>query len=151
RARPGGGPPALRGPRRDARPLAGLPGWVGCRSAVTLGCVTLLSVLLHQRGFSVGAGGALLTAYLASGAVGGFAGGVMSERWGGRAVVLASFAVSLPLYLGFLYLPTALGRVCLVLGSFAAQASLPVNVVMGQELSPRHASTISSLLMGAAW
>ena len=31
------------------------------------------------------------------------------------------------------------------------QASLPVNVVLGQELSPRHSSTISSLLMGAAW
>jgi len=26
-----------------------------------------------------------------------------------------------------------------------------VNVVLGQELSPRHSSTISSLLMGAAW
>jgi FSR family fosmidomycin resistance protein-like MFS transporter len=38
-----------------------------------------------------------------------------------------------------------------VLGSFALQSSLPVNVVMGQELSPRHASTISSLLMGFAW
>jgi len=31
------------------------------------------------------------------------------------------------------------------------QASLPVNVVLGQELSPRHAGIISSLLMGAAW
>jgi FSR family fosmidomycin resistance protein-like MFS transporter len=31
------------------------------------------------------------------------------------------------------------------------QASLPVNVVLGQELSPRHAGIISSLMMGAAW
>ena len=31
------------------------------------------------------------------------------------------------------------------------QASLPVNVVLGQELSPRHSGIISSLLMGAAW
>ncbi|MBK7367799.1 MAG: hypothetical protein IPJ04_07755 [Candidatus Eisenbacteria bacterium] len=40
---------------------------------------------------------------------------------------------------------------CLVAGYAFLQASLPVNVVLGQELSPRHASTISSLLMGAAW
>jgi len=26
-----------------------------------------------------------------------------------------------------------------------------VNIVLGQELAPRHSSTISSLLMGAAW
>ena len=76
---------------------------------------------------------------------------MLSDRWGGRSVVLASFALSLPLYLGFLLLPTGWGLACLMLGSFAAQSSLPVNVVMGQELSPRHASTISSLLMGAAW
>jgi hypothetical protein len=38
-----------------------------------------------------------------------------------------------------------------MLGSFALQGSLPVNVVLGQELSPQHSSTISSLLMGAAW
>ena len=148
---PRGERPALRELGPHARPLALLYGSVVFRSAVSLGFMTFLSVFLHQRGFSVGAGGALLTAYLASGAVGGFAGGVMSDRWGGRAVVLASFAVSLPLYLGFLYLPTALGLVCLVLGSFAAQASLPVNVVMGQELSPRHSSTILSMLIGAAW
>src|SRR4029077_3997774 len=43
------------------------------------------------------------------------------------------------------------GGVALVVGYCLLQASLPVNVVMGQELSPRHASTISSLLMGAAW
>jgi hypothetical protein len=38
-----------------------------------------------------------------------------------------------------------------VAGSLVLQSSLPVNVVLGQELSPRHSSTISSLLMGAAW
>ena len=61
------------------------------------------------------------------------------------------FLVAAPLFFGFLFLPGAIGLVCLALGGFALQGSLPVNVVMGQELSPRHTSTISSLLMGAAW
>src|SRR6185369_9530499 len=56
-----------------------------------------------------------------------------------------------PLYFGFLLVPGVPGLVLLVLGGFVLQASLPVNVVLGQELSPRHSSTISSLLMGAAW
>jgi hypothetical protein len=48
-------------------------------------------------------------------------------------------------------MPGPAGLVSLVAGSLVLQASLPVNVVLGQELSPRHSSTISSLLMGAAW
>jgi FSR family fosmidomycin resistance protein-like MFS transporter len=134
-----------------ARPLALLYFAVVFRSAVSIGFMTFLSVFLHQRGFSVAAGGVMLTIYLAAGAIGGFAGGVLADRWGGRRVVIASFAFALPLYVGFLLLPIIPGLVCLVLGSVSAQSALPVNVVMGQELSPRHASTISSLLMGAAW
>jgi FSR family fosmidomycin resistance protein-like MFS transporter len=65
--------------------------------------------------------------------------------------VIASFLGATPLYFAFLYLPDVPGLVALILGSFVLQASLPVNVVLGQELSPRHSSTISSLLMGAAW
>jgi len=78
-------------------------------------------------------------------------GGWLSDRWGGRRVVVRSFVLAAPLYLAFLFLHDWRGLVCLVLGGFFLQSSLPVNVVMGQELSPRHSSTISSLLMGAAW
>ena len=51
----------------------------------------------------------------------------------------------------FFTLPQPAGIVALVAGYCMLQASLPVNVVLGQELSPRHSSVISSLLMGAAW
>jgi len=83
--------------------------------------------------------------------MGGFVGGWMADRIGGRRVVVQSFVGGIPFFLGFLVLPTVPGIACLVLGSFILQGSLPVNVVLGQELSPRHSSTISSLLMGAAW
>ena len=113
--------------------------------------MTFLPLRLHQHGFAVSTGGLLLTAYLALGALGGFLGGWLADRWGGRRVVVGSFLGATPLYFAFLYLPDVPGLVCLILGSFVLQASLPVNVVLGQELSPRHSSTISSLLMGAAW
>jgi len=143
--------PALRELRPVLGPLTVLYFTVVCRSAVASGFMTFLPLYLHGRGFSVQAGGAITTAFLALGASGGFVGGWLAEHWGGRRVVVTSFLCALPLFAGFLLLPDRFGLPSLILGSFALQTSLPVNVVMGQELSPRHASTISSLLMGAAW
>jgi MFS transporter, FSR family, fosmidomycin resistance protein len=146
-----GGAPSLRELRPVLRPLALLYVAVVARSAVSYGFMTFLPMYLHQLGYPVSFGGTALTAYLALGALGGFAGGWMAERIGGRRVVVQSFVGAVPLFLAFLVLPTLPGLVCLVVGSFVLQGSLPVNVVLGQELAPRHSSTISSLLMGAAW
>jgi FSR family fosmidomycin resistance protein-like MFS transporter len=143
--------PALSELRPVVRPLALLYVAVVCRSAVSYGFMTFLPIHLHARGWTLEAGGAVVTAYLALGALGGFLGGWLAERIGGRRVVVISFVGATPLFAAFLLLPDTPGLVCLVAGSFILQASLPVNVVLGQELSPRHSSTISSLLMGAAW
>jgi MFS transporter, FSR family, fosmidomycin resistance protein len=143
--------PALRELRPVLRPLLLLYFAVVSRSAVAYGFMTLVPLYLAERGHSVASGGALISLYLICGAAGAFLGGWLADRWGGRRVVIASFLGALPLYPAFLLLPERAGIACLVLGSLALQASLPVNVVMGQELSPRHSSTISSLLMGAAW
>jgi len=151
RARHVGAIPALGELKPVLRPLTLLYVAVVSRSAVSYGFMTFLPIHLHARGYSVSAGGALTTAYLALGALGGFLGGWLADRWGGRRVVVWSFLGATPLYFGFLFLPDAWSLVSLIGGSFVLQASLPVNVVLGQELSPRHSSTISSLLMGAAW
>jgi FSR family fosmidomycin resistance protein-like MFS transporter len=113
--------------------------------------MTFLPLHLHARGFTLGRSGAIVSLYLLSGALGGFLGGWLSDRIGGRRVIVASFAGSAPLFFAFLFLPDAAAIPCLVLGAFVLQASLPVNVVLGQELAPEQSSTVSSLLMGAAW
>jgi FSR family fosmidomycin resistance protein-like MFS transporter len=152
--------PATHGARARARltelrpyawPLALLYVATVSRSAVSYGFMTFLSLHLTRHGFTVPAAGAMVTVYLVAGAVGGFLGGWLAERIGGQRVQKWSFLAATPLYAGFLLLPIPLGLASLTLGSFALQTSLPVNVVLGQELSPRHSSTISSLLMGAAW
>lgn len=137
--------------RPIARPLALLYGAVASRSAVSAGFATFLPLWAAERGWSVQAGGALTTVYLTLGALGGFVGGWMADRVGGRVVVRLSFLFAMPFFAAFFLLPTPWSVGCLLIGYFGLQTSLPVNVVLGQELSPTHAGTISSLLMGAAW
>jgi len=152
--RPKGRPqefPKIAELRPVARPLSLLYFTVVARSAVSYGFMTFLPLHLTSRGYSVMQAGGLASLYLGCGALGGLLGGWLADRWGGRRVVVASFVGAVPLYFAFLFVPDPWSLACLVAGSFVLQASLPVNVVMGQELSPRHASTISSLLMGAAW
>ncbi|MEO5987754.1 MAG: MFS transporter [Candidatus Eisenbacteria bacterium] len=137
--------------RPVARPLTLLYCTVVCRSAVSSGFATFLPLWVHERGWSLHAGGVLTTVYLTLGALGGLFGGWLSSRVGRRRVVVQSFTFATPFFAAFFLLPEKPGLVCLVIGYFLMQGSLPVNVVMGQELSPRHSGTISSLLMGAAW
>lgn len=137
--------------RPVAKPLAMLYFTVVCRSAVSSGFATFLPLWVHAHGGSVARGGVLTTVYLTLGALGGFAGGWLADRFGGRKVVVASFALAAPFYVLFFLLRGPIAFVALVTGYTMLQASLPVNVVLGQELSPRHAGIISSLLMGAAW
>jgi FSR family fosmidomycin resistance protein-like MFS transporter len=137
--------------RPVARPLVLLYLVVVVRSALSSGFATFLPLFVHERGWSVQAGGMITTAYLTAGALGGFAGGWLSDRIGGLRVVRASFVLAAPFYVAFFLLPQGAALACLIVGYAILQASLPVNVVLGQELAPRHASAISSLLMGAAW
>jgi len=141
----------LRELRPVMRPLTLLYMATVSRSAVSYGFMTFLPLYLTGRGHSLSQSGVVVSLYLLMGALGGFLGGWLSDKVGGRRVLLFSFLAGTPFFFAFLLLPDALGIPCLILGAFLLQSSLPVNVVLGQELSPRHSSTISSLLMGAAW
>ena len=122
-----------------------------CRYATSYGFMTFLPIYLSRKGHAFEFGGFAVSAYLTAGALGSFLGGWLSDRIGRRNVVLWSLGGALPFYFAFLFLPDMLGLVAVVLGGFMLQMSLPVMVVMGQELAPRHVSTVSSLIMGAAW
>jgi FSR family fosmidomycin resistance protein-like MFS transporter len=137
--------------RPVARPLTMIYFTVVCRSAVSAGFATFLPLWVHAQGGSVTRGGMITTLYLTLGSLGGFLGGWLADRFGGRRVVVTSFAAAAPLYAMFFLLPKPFELPALFVGYLLLQASLPVNVVLGQELSPRHSGIISSLLMGAAW
>ncbi len=122
------------------------------RSVVQVTFAALLPLYLHrERGYTVTEANYILSLYLTSGALGGFIGGHISDRFGGRAVIRFSMIGSVPflvLFFATTGLPSIIG---LALGGLILLFTIPVNVVMGQSLAPSQAGTISALMMGFAW
>jgi FSR family fosmidomycin resistance protein-like MFS transporter len=89
--------------------------------------------------------------YLLAGALGGFTGGNLADRFGGRRVILFSMLCSVPFLLLFVFTPGPLSVAGLIVGGAILLFTIPVNVMMGQALAPENGGTVSALMMGAAW
>ena len=83
--------------------------------------------------------------------MGGFTGGTLADRFGGRRIIIFSMICSVPFLLLFVFTTGWVSIVGLIVGGLILLFTIPVNVVMGQELAPANAGTVSALMMGAAW
>jgi len=121
------------------------------RAAESTVITTFVPLLLHARGASLTLGGYAIFAYSLAGAAGGMLAGPLSGRLGTRWVTVLSLAVAAPAFYLFLHTGGAVAATLFLIGGAALFAALPVNIVMAQQLLPRHASTASGLVMGLAW
>src|SRR5215471_12266565 len=121
------------------------------RSGLQFTTNNYLPFLLRERGYAVKGTGAVMTVFLLMGGLGGLAGGFLAERFSGRAVTLYSGLFAGPLMVAALATQGPLGIVLLGIGGFVLLSTIPVNVAMAQELVPGQTSTVSALMMGAAW
>jgi FSR family fosmidomycin resistance protein-like MFS transporter len=163
-------PPIARGPLSDGRGLAGESAcrtttlaavWrpmtilyflVVIRSVVQVTFTHMLPLYLHtQRNYSLGAASLCLSLYLLGGALGGMAGGTLADRYGGRRVIVISMIGSVPLLALFVFGRGAVSLAGLFLGGLVLLFTIPVNVVMAQDLAPAQAGTVSALMMGFGW
>jgi MFS transporter, FSR family, fosmidomycin resistance protein len=133
------------------KPLALLYAITVIRSGLQITTNNYLPFLLNEQGYSLTATGNVLTVFLLMGGIGGLAGGVLAERTSGRTVTLYSGFLAGPLMIGALMTSGALSLILLGAGGFFLLATIPVNVAMAQELAPGQTSTVSALMMGAAW
>jgi FSR family fosmidomycin resistance protein-like MFS transporter len=78
-------------------------------------------------------------------------GGNLADRKGGKNVVGLSMAGAAPLLAGFLMTTGWVSIVLLFLGGVCLLLTIPVNVVMAQDLVPSQGGIVSSLMMGFAW
>jgi FSR family fosmidomycin resistance protein-like MFS transporter len=121
------------------------------RSGLQMTTNTYLPFILKDLNYDLTAIGNVLTVFLLLGGLGGIAGGFAAERVSGRAVTLWSGLLAGPLMIGAFATSGTLSIVLLGLGGFALLSTMPVMVAMAQELVPGQTSTVSALMMGAAW
>ena len=134
------------------KPLLVLYFLVFIRSIVQITYAQLLPLYLHrERGFSLQKASLLLSIYLACGAIGGFAGGHLADRFGGRRIIMISMLGSVPFLAMFFAASGVLSALGLALAGLVLLFTVPVNVVMAQKLVPRQAGTVSALMMGFSW
>jgi FSR family fosmidomycin resistance protein-like MFS transporter len=134
------------------KPMTILYFLVVIRSVVQVTFSQFLPLYLHlHRGYSLAASSYITSLYLLGGALGGFAGGNLSDRFGGRRVIVISMAGSAPFLMLFVFTTGMLSISGLIIGGLILLFTIPVNVVMGQELVPSQAGTVSALMMGFAW
>ena len=121
------------------------------RAAAATAFATFLAVIVADRGGSTFAGAAAISAFLLTGAAGGFLAGNLSDRFGRKAILLGSMALAGPSLLLFLYGPTSLLLPVIAVAGLFALSSNPVGVVAAQECLPGRTGLVSGLVMGLAW
>jgi len=121
------------------------------RSMTATSFSNFLAVLVAQRDGSTFVGGAAISVFLFSGAIGGFIAGNLSDRLGRKAIILVTLVLATPSLLIFLYGPQSLSLVTIAIAGLFIFSSTPVGVVAAQELLPGKTGLVSGLVMGLAW
>jgi FSR family fosmidomycin resistance protein-like MFS transporter len=136
--------------RQHWRLLGALIAVVALRSWASTTLVTFLPVFATQRGAANSEAAQVLTVFLISGAIGGFAGGAAADRIGRDRVVIGSMLLSVPfgIVLGF---TTQFGPafwVAAAASGFFLNGSWISLTVRGQESVPGSLAMMSGLMLG---
>ncbi|HME07478.1 MAG TPA: MFS transporter [Bryobacteraceae bacterium] len=134
------------------KPLTILYFLVFIRSIVQIVFTQFLPLYLRrERHFDLWSASYTLSLFLAAGAIGGFAGGHLADRFGNRRIILFSMIGCLPFLALFFFTTGPLSIAGLALAALILLFTVPVNVVMAQDLVPAQVGTVSALMMGFAW
>lgn len=134
------------------RPLLLLFLLVYIRSIIHITFTQMLPLYFHlERGSSISVANYVLTLYLVGGVLGALVGGYLADKIGGKQVIFLSMILSPPVLLVFFVSKGWLSLLALFVSGVVLLSTVPVNVLMGQQLVPEQAGTVSALMMGFAW
>jgi len=138
----------------------------GGSRALPLGALAVVILLMMSRSWTVsvfqaftptwyqklcygpGFYGPLATTLVLASAVGAVGCGTLADRYGRRAVILATLVLSLPAILLFCLFPGPLGFVSAILLGISAASTAPLMLLLAQQLMTSRAGLASGLVMG---
>lgn len=135
-------------PEGSAPELVRIVTVVAARSLVYFSLIAFLPLYLAEKGIPVVSSSRLLFLMLFSGALGGLAGGFISDRWNRKGVISISLILSTVLFLLFLCLHGVVSIVFLCLAGAALLSSFSVTVVLAHNVLRKGAATASGIILG---
>jgi FSR family fosmidomycin resistance protein-like MFS transporter len=121
------------------------------RTFVAQSFLTFIPVLYAKEGYSLVSIGTLVSLFTVAGAMSGLITGHLSDKIGYKPIFYAAFGLTTPSLYLLLYLSGNWVYFSAFWAGFFAMATLPLGLVMAQELAPRGRSMVSSLMMGLAF
>ncbi|MEO7130765.1 MAG: MFS transporter [Dermatophilaceae bacterium] len=120
------------------------------RSIMFFGITSFIALyFIHHLKASVALGGAALTIFLVSGAIGTLAGGIIADRVGALTSLRLGFALAIPALAGLVLAGNiALALVFVVFAGLASYLPFSVFVILGQDYLPNRIGTASGVTVG---
>lgn len=113
--------------------------------------LTFMPVLFAREGYSLVSVGIMVSLFTVGGALSGITAGHLSDRIGFRKIFYVTHGLSAPAFLLMLSADANWVHAGAFLAGFMVLATLPLGVLMAQEMAPKGKSMVSSLMMGLAF
>ncbi len=123
---------------------------VALRSTVHYGLFTFVPLWEVSKGRSPTWATLLLFVFLGAGACGTLAGGPLADRFGRKPVIVASYALTVPLVLIYALVGGAVGVVAIAAAGACVVSTFGVTTVLSQEYLPSRIALASGLTIGLA-
>lgn len=133
---------------QHAGPMARLVAFSALRSLMIFAIVTFVPLMWTQAGGSLTTGASFITVLLLVGVIGNVGGGHLSDKVGRRPLLIAAMSLSTVMLAAFLL--TSGGWLWIVLGILGISlfATLPLGVLIAQDILPENRSLGSGLALG---
>lgn len=136
--------------RKHLQPASYLVIFSALRFLAIIGLVTYLPISWHAHGGSLVGGAFLITVLLVVGIIGNLGGGLLADRLNNRLVLGASSMLVAAFLSLYLILPVAWGWPVLATLGVVLFASLPLTILIGQDIFPENPSMGSGIALGFA-